>query len=75
MEHVRNLGYHEKNKPVNMGAEEGDEIQTKDIDNSFSGILAQNFSNLEKERESHMCRKLTEHKSIQTKKETPPDTS
>jgi hypothetical protein len=54
MEHVRNLGYHEKNKPINMGAEEGDEIQTKDIDNPFNGILAQNFSNLEKERVTHV---------------------
>jgi hypothetical protein len=37
-----------------MGAEEGDEIQTKDIDNAFNGILAQNFSNLEKERVTHV---------------------
>jgi hypothetical protein len=53
--------------------EEGEEIQIKDIDNSFNRIIAENFSNLE--RESHMCRKLTEHQTIRTKKETPTDTS
>jgi hypothetical protein len=33
-----------------MGVEEGEEIQTKDLDNLFNEIIAENFPNLEKER-------------------------
>jgi hypothetical protein len=33
-----------------MGVEEGEEIQTKGTDNLFNRIIAEHFSNLEKER-------------------------
>jgi hypothetical protein len=33
-----------------MGVEEGKEIQIKDIENLFNRIIAENFSNLKKER-------------------------
>jgi hypothetical protein len=33
-----------------MSVEEGEEIQTKDIDNPFNRIIAEKFPNLEKER-------------------------
>jgi hypothetical protein len=56
-----------------MGVEEGEEIQTKGIDNLFNRIIAENFPNLEKE--SARCRKRTEHQTIRTSKETPPGDS
>jgi hypothetical protein len=37
-----------------MGVEEGEEIQTKGIDNLFNRIIAENFPNLEKERVTQM---------------------
>jgi hypothetical protein len=33
-----------------MGVEEGEEIQTKDIDNLVNRLIAENFPNLKKER-------------------------
>jgi hypothetical protein len=33
-----------------MSIEEEEEIQTKDIDNLFNRVIAENFPNLEKER-------------------------
>jgi hypothetical protein len=33
-----------------MGIEEGEDIQSKDIENLFNRIIAENFPNLEKER-------------------------
>jgi uncharacterized coiled-coil protein SlyX len=50
-----------------MGVKEGKEKQTK------GRIIAENFLNLEKE--SPRCRKLTEHQTFGTKKETQSDTS
>jgi hypothetical protein len=47
---TRCLGQHEKTKPMNHGIEEGEEIQTKGIDNLFNRIIAENFPNLEKQR-------------------------
>jgi hypothetical protein len=55
-----------------MGLEE-EEIQTKGINNLFNRIIAENFPNLK--RESYRCRKITEHQTMRTKKETPPETS
>jgi hypothetical protein len=56
-----------------MDIEEGEEIQTKGIDNLFIRLIAENFSNLKKQ--SCRYRKLTEHQTVRNKKETPPDTS
>jgi hypothetical protein len=56
-----------------MGTE-GQEIQTKGTDNLFNKIIAENFPNFEKVGPSRN-RKLTEHQTISTKKETPPDIS
>jgi uncharacterized coiled-coil protein SlyX len=36
--------------PWIIGIEEGEEIQTKGVDNLFNGIIAEKFPNLEKER-------------------------
>jgi uncharacterized coiled-coil protein SlyX len=55
-----------------MGIEEGEEIQTKGIDNLFNRIIAENFPNLKKVTQ---VRKLTEHQTIRTKTKTHPDTS
>jgi hypothetical protein len=52
---------------------EGEEIQTKGIDNLFNRIIAQT-SLTSRKRELPWCRKLTEHQIVRTKKETPPDT-
>jgi hypothetical protein len=49
-----------------IAVEEGEEIQTKGIDNLFNGLIAEKFPNLEKE--SPRCRKLTEHQTIRTKR-------
>jgi hypothetical protein len=57
-----------------MGVEEGEEIQTEDIDNLFNRLIAEN-SLTSRKRESVRCRKLTEHQTVRTKKETPQDTS
>jgi hypothetical protein len=35
-----------------MGVDEGEEIQTKGIDNLFNKIIAENFPKLEKERDT-----------------------
>jgi hypothetical protein len=35
-----------------MGVEEGEEIQTKGIDNLFNKIIAEKFPKLEKERDT-----------------------
>jgi hypothetical protein len=37
-----------------IGVEEGEEIQTKGIDNLFSRIIAEKFPNIEKERVTQM---------------------
>jgi hypothetical protein len=47
---------------------EGEEVQTKSTDNLFNRIKAENFPKFKKDR----CKKLTEHKTSRTKKETPP---
>jgi hypothetical protein len=57
-----------------MGVKEGEEIQTKGIDNLFNRIIAENFPNLEKERITQVW-KLTEHQTVRTKRETHLDTS
>jgi hypothetical protein len=44
-----------------------EEIQTKSINNLFNKLISENIHNLEKEKKS---RKLTEHPTIITKKET-----
>jgi hypothetical protein len=56
-----------------MGAEEGEETKTKGIGNLFNRIIAENFPNLEKELFRY--RKLTEHQTIRTKRETPTNIS
>jgi hypothetical protein len=52
-----------------MGAEEGEEIQTKGIDNLFNRIIVKNFPNLEKE--SPRCRSIQNTKPSGTKKKHP----
>jgi hypothetical protein len=54
-----------------MTVEEGEEIQTKGIDNLFNTTIPESFPNLKKE--SPKCRKLTEQQTIRTKRETPSD--
>jgi hypothetical protein len=57
-----------------MGVEEGEEIQSKGIDNLFNRIITEKFPNLEKE--SHPgAGSLQNTKPTGPKKETPPDTS
>jgi hypothetical protein len=56
-----------------MGVEEGEEIQTKGTDNILNRIIAENFSNLKKFSSSR-CRKLAEHKTIRTKRDSPSQT-
>jgi hypothetical protein len=56
-----------------VGMGEGEEKETKGIDNLFNRIIAENFPNFEKESPRH--RKLTEHQATRTKRETHPDTS
>jgi hypothetical protein len=46
MEHARYLGYHEKIKHMNCGCRRRGDTN----DNLFNRIIAENFSNLEKER-------------------------
>jgi hypothetical protein len=49
MEHARYMAHHEKIKPTNhVGVEEGEEIQTKGINNLFDRIIAENFPNFQK---------------------------
>jgi hypothetical protein len=50
-----------------MGVEEGEEIQTKGTDNLFNRLIAENFSNLKKERvtqgqEAHRTPNLMDQK-------------
>jgi hypothetical protein len=54
-----------------MVVEEGEEIQTKDIDNLLNRKLQKTSLTLRK-RESPRCRKFTEHKSDRTKKRSTP---
>jgi hypothetical protein len=51
-----------------MGIVEGEEIQTKRIENLFNRLVAENFHNIKKE--SKRCRKFPDHQTIRTKKET-----
>jgi hypothetical protein len=55
-----------------MGVE-GEEIQIEGIGNLVNRIIAENFPNLAKE--SPRYRKLTEHQTVRTRKETPSDSS
>jgi hypothetical protein len=71
MEHAKYLAYHEKTKPTNHGVKEGEEIQTKGIDNLINRLIAENFLTLRK-REPPRCKHLVEHQTVRTKKETPP---
>jgi hypothetical protein len=48
-----------------MGIEEREEIQTKDIGKLLNKMIAENFLNLEKERNIQV-QKLTEHQNIRT---------
>jgi hypothetical protein len=52
---------------------EGEEIQAKGNDNLFNRIIAEDFPNLK--RKSPNYRKLPEHHTIRTKRETPPNKS
>jgi chromosome segregation ATPase len=54
-----------------MGVEEGAELQTKGTDNLFNRIK-QRTSLTSRNRESLRCRKLTDHQTTRTKRETPP---
>jgi hypothetical protein len=54
MEHAGHLGHHKKTKPTNHGLEEGEEMQTKSIDNLFNRIIAEKFPNLKKERATQL---------------------
>jgi hypothetical protein len=74
MEHARYLEHHEKIKPTNDGLEEGEEIQTKGIDNLFNRIIAELFHNLEKERVTQV-QEAYRIPNCRTKKETAPYTS
>jgi hypothetical protein len=49
-----------------MGVEEGEEIQTKSIDNIFNKIIVEKFPNLEIKRVIHV-HKATEHQTVKTK--------
>jgi hypothetical protein len=53
-----------------MGIEEGEDIQSKDIENLFNRIIAENFPNLEKER---VIQVLEAYRTPNQKKETSPD--
>jgi hypothetical protein len=70
MGYARYMGHHEKSKPMNHEKRRGD---TKYMYNLFNRTIAENLPNLK--RESHRCRKLTEHQTIRTKKEVLSDMS
>jgi hypothetical protein len=53
-----------------MGIEEGEEIQTKGIDNVFNNIIAENFPKLEKERDIQVQEAF---RTCRIRKETPSD--
>jgi hypothetical protein len=57
-----------------MDIEEGEEMQTKFIGNLFNNIIVENFPTLRKGGSSRF-RRLTEHQTIRTRKETCPDIS
>jgi hypothetical protein len=48
MEHARLLEHHKRPNLSIMGTEQGEEIQTKGIDNLLNNIIAEIFSNVEK---------------------------
>jgi hypothetical protein len=55
-----------------MGIEEGEETQTKGIDNLLNRAIAENFPNLKKQRVIQV-QEPYRTLNCQTKKETPPD--
>jgi hypothetical protein len=72
MEHPRHSGNNEKTNPTNLGIKEGEEVQTKGIDNLFNKIIAENFPNLEKERVIQV-QEAYRTPNCQDKIGTPPD--
>jgi hypothetical protein len=60
-----------------MGIEEGEEIQTKGIDNLFNNIVSENFPNVEKERDIQVQEVYRmpnqQNRQKTTTKKTPPE--
>jgi hypothetical protein len=55
-----------------MMDKEGEDIQTKGIDNLFNNIIAENLPNVEKRRDIPVQK---EYQTIRARKETPQDIS
>jgi hypothetical protein len=72
MEHAGHVGQHEKIKPMNNAYRRKRGYKLKDI--LINRISAENNPNSKKETVTQV-RKLTEHQTVRTKKETSPDTS